>query len=74
MTSKLLDKDAITVPLIADAPAYDDQPRGITNFEWCVREGERINGKGDSVRLITRGRLCWLSRAPERKSRKAVEK
>lgn len=26
------DPIAITIPLIADAPAYDDQPRGMTNF------------------------------------------
>ena len=41
------DPIAITIPLIADAPAYDDQPRGMTNLQWCERELARIHAKGD---------------------------
>jgi len=41
------DPIAITIPLIADAPAYDDQPLGMTNLQWCERELARIHAKGN---------------------------
>lgn len=61
------DPIAITIPLIADAPAYDDQPLGMTNLQWCERELARIHAKGDiQPRLVQVGRRCWITRAKER--------
>ena len=69
------DPIAITIPLIADAPAYDDQPRGITNLQWCERELARIHAKGDTQpRLVTVGRRCWITRAKAKAKAKAAVK
>ena len=68
------DPIAITIPLIADAPAYDDQPLGMTNLQWCERELARIHAKGDTQpRLVTVGRRCWITRA-KAKARCAARK
>ncbi len=69
------DPIAITIPLIADAPAYDDQPRGMTNLQWCERELARIHAKGDrQPRLVRVGRRCWITRAQAKaKKTKAVQ-
>ena len=48
------DPIAITIPLIADAPAYDDQPLGPTNLQWCERELARIHAKGDRQPRLVR--------------------
>ena len=68
------DPIAITIPLIADAPAYDDQPLGMTNLQWCERELARIHAKGDTQPLlVTVGRRCWITRA-KAKARCAARK
>ena len=69
------DPIAITIPLIADAPAYDDQPLGMTNLQWCERELARIHAKGDrQPRLVQVGRRCWITRAKAKaKKTKAVQ-
>lgn len=64
------DPRAITITLIADAPAYDDQPLGMTNLQWCERELARIHAKGDrQPRLVRVGRRCWITRARARKTK-----
>ena len=69
------DPIAITIPLIADAPAYDDKPHGPTNLQWCERELARIHAKGDrQPRLVHVGRRCWITRAKAKaKKAKAVQ-
>ena len=59
MTYVREDPNAITIPLIADAPAYADRPTGMTNLQWCERELARIHAKGDrQPRLVHVGRRC----------------
>ena len=66
MPSKLIDPLAITMPLVADEPAYEGQPGGETNLDWCNQEVARLRAKGDPARVERRGRLCWVTRAKER--------
>ena len=67
MASKLVDPLAITMPLVAEDPAYEGPDfYGVSNLQWCEAECARLASKDDQARVERRGRLCWVTRAKER--------